>query len=552
MPLKRKAVSTPAIRPSASDLGLPSSPSSSSSKRVRIQEPSSSSIRDVTESAQTIQEGTDTETDIAGDLDLEEKARKRAQPGRSGRVVTTGYDSDDDQEEEEQQNGKDQDQDEDMFDLDDDKEKEEKKEKIKDDEEDQGGRILELSEIEGQEFGQVTRIPGDELEAEILQQEGEEEEIDPELELEDEDDEEEEDEFGDDENARGERTPTPEGESSSKKSKTKRKKGMGFKLDSFNMKSEYQLGRFDEEGNYLTKGKDPEADADNWLKGNYSRKGILKTKEANEKRKKEEENKRLELDKSVGNELECKKKLLEFMKKGENVLESLRRIGDEKKEILKERKELEKKKKGYGKKKAEAIMKDGDETNENRNDKGKGKEIVSIKDLPITKALEEITTLSSALMERFGKLNIYEETFEGLLREVRRSGIVSQDWVPSSSSSTFTSTSTSTSSNTISNPTLNSNLSSSASSSTPNQDTQMENPEITTATYQYRWSPSYLSQIATSEQKSVSPEMEIFGPFAERELRSWAESGFFGQEKERILLRKNQDERWRSWEDVLG
>lgn len=409
--------------------------------------------------------------DLTGDLDLQEQERKRLQQGRKGRVVTAGYDSDEDSDEEEVDDGEQDgklagvDEDDDMFTLEEGGDAEAKTLK-------KGKRFLELGDIEGQEFAHKG---------------AEEEERDAELELETDEEEYEVDE--EEKEALHDADDVVQPLKRKKKSRPKPgdKDDMGFEIDDFNMKNEMASGRFDEEGNYIANAKDPHAEHDKWMTGHYSRKGIKEAKEAKEKREKERKAREKSQDNAHLDEDECMMKLVELMEKGETVLEALQRVGA----IVKK----------AGKKSAKSAGSDKDSLVEQSKHE-----------------LEQITSLSSMLMSRFGKINIYDETYESILRVVRRSGLVRETWDPAAARGTHS-----------------------------NGHVEQDGRHFT-----YKWSPAYLA--ATSQ--SVGPDVQIFGPYSAQDIKVWFESGYFGDQGERILLKQVAEEEgtaqgWKRWEQVF-
>ncbi|UZJ57265.1 hypothetical protein CBS101457_006585 [Exobasidium rhododendri] len=438
-------------------------------------------------------EGIDDE-DLTGDLDLQEQERKRLQQGRKGRVVTAGYDSDEDSDESEQGgdaeigkgNGKipGVDEDDDMF-------------KLEEDDDDGGDledgsvkketnkskKFLELGDIEGQEFG-----AGD----------IEEEERDAELELETDDE-----DYEIDEEEKEALHDVDDVIQPLKKKKKKPRPGdkedMGFQLDSFNMKNEMEAGRFDEDGNYIANAKDPHAEHDKWLSGNYSRKGIKAAKDAKEKREKERRAKERVQDNAGLDEDECRMKLAELLNRGESVMEALQRVGAAVKRVRPAGKTEREAKSSKDK-----AVQNG-ELDSSRHD------------------LDQLTSLSSALMSRYGKLNIYDETYEGLVRVVRKSGLVRETWDPAA-----------------------------VRERESTQEETKPSQEQDVRQFTYKWSSSYLS--ATSQ--SPNPEVEIFGPYSAVDLQGWYASGYFGDAGERILLQESSDGEegprgWKRWEQVF-
>jgi len=106
--------------------------------------------------------------------------------------------------------------------------------------------------------------------------------------------------------------------------------------------------------------------------------------------------------------------------------------------------------------------------------------------------IEMITHLASTLMS-MGDTDIYSRSFEELVRNIRKSGIVDDSWIP------------------------------------PSSDVQ----------YEYKWSSPEVGQ---SEQ--------IFGPFGEEELKAWFNASYFGASGEKVRVRPMGGE-WGSWDDVV-
>ena len=319
-----------------------------------------------------------------------------------------------------------------------------------------------------------------------------------------------------------------------KRSKKKLKKGMGYKIESFNMKAEIAAGRFDEEGNYVENAKDPHAEHDNWLQGNYNRKAIKAAKEAAKKRDEEARAKALQEQEVALSVMELQKRSAELMQKGETVLEALQRIG---KEAKKHQPDAGKKKswksaagKGKGKQKADQMdIEDGAEGSIHSS----------------LKALEDLTTYTSSLMSEHGMINIYDETYEGLLRSVRRSGKVPQDWDPARDREGEE--------NGLTDPAATGTMNGASEKTSTQANGKAREGE---PSYLYRWSPSYLAATAASSGQAVNPEIETFGPYPLSDLKDWSQQGYFGPSNERILLRivdaASESTAWQQWSEVVG
>ncbi|KAK6702580.1 hypothetical protein SNK04_012477 [Fusarium graminearum] len=96
------------------------------------------------------------------------------------------------------------------------------------------------------------------------------------------------------------------------------------KVEAFNLKQEMEEGQFDQDGNYIRKGGDPDAVHDNWLQG-LSKKEMKKAAAAHEKREAEARKQRLEDDAIIVSEL--LKTLILNLERAETPLEALARLG---------------------------------------------------------------------------------------------------------------------------------------------------------------------------------------------------------------------------------
>jgi len=334
-----------------------------------------------------------------------------------------------------------------------------------DDDDDLGGgrrkeKVLALGDIEGQEFGEV----GAGLD-------------------EDEDDD---DEIIDEDEA-----------------ERRAKKGMGFELTGFNMKEEMEEGKFVDDGTFV-RSRDPHEMHDRWLEGTSERE-MKRARKAHEKREREERERQIreQREQQSKRKEEYELELLKFMKKGESVMETLQRLGAEAKRAGGGQKRKAKRKPAGP---AAAGM-DIDPQSSTSN--GNGHTNGHAEPTPI----ERVTALASDLMA-LGNMDVYEGTYELLLRSVRRSGIVSQDWVP-------------------------------PSQTPPREPT----PPSDTAQYEYRWAPEYVTSAG-----GTADAAQTFGPFAKRELDAWRAAGYFGgfENCERVQVRRIGDLDWRSWNSVFS
>lgn len=445
----------------------------------------------------------DDDEDYTGDIGMEEQDRKRAQQGRRGRLVTDLSDS-----EEENADGGGEgseakcsdESDEDMFGGADEEKKATKP----------GGKYTEPGNISGEEPDALdgpTSLKDTEFN---LSRQGSSDEdflrgVDPEFELES-SEEEGTSSKADDDNAMPdaeaddwENDPDNPYRGMSKRQRDKHKKGAGFKIGKFNMKDELDQGRFNEDGVYVENARDPHAEQDSWLKGNYNRKTIKQARQAQIKRQQDRE---YRPEEKLGVPV-LKARLAEFLMRGESVMEALHRIG----------------------RLAHPRAKAGTR-------RGKSKEAAWLgaspdEDEPAAKAaeakteLEKMTSYASILMSEHGLTAIYDDTYESLVRAARRAKVVGSDWDPARKTEK-------------------------AHTAEPEPGTHIGGTPSPEAQYVYRYSPSYLAQ-------SGAQEAEVFGPFSGSDLLAWAQQGYFGPNQDRILLQPAPSEgqpnpdQWLAW-----
>ncbi|KKK17504.1 hypothetical protein P175DRAFT_0500027 [Aspergillus ochraceoroseus IBT 24754] len=175
-------------------------------------------------------------------------------------------------------------------------------------------------------------------------------------------------------------------------------------LDAFNMRTEQEEGRFDDQGNYVRKAVDPDAVYDSWLEG-VSKKDIRRAKEAADKR----EAVRKEQDRLNDSVLtaDALKTLITHLQRGETALDALGRIG-----------------KGDSKKPKWQAKR-----NKNR-PKGNSEDTEMAEDDPKEaarkEAIDALTGAADILMAR-GQPEIYDTEREILTRQYRRE--TGEDWV---------------------------------------------------------------------------------------------------------------------------
>ncbi|GAA5833306.1 hypothetical protein JCM11251_005199 [Rhodosporidiobolus azoricus] len=368
--------------------------------------------------------------------------------------------------------------------------------------------FLEMGDIEGQEFTKRDDDEGGDAE-----DEEEEEELEEDYEPED-------DLANDDDAPRSRRS----------------KKGMGFQLSSFNMKEELNEGRFSADGSYVANKGDPLANHDVWLSG-MSKRSIKAAKEAKErmdaraKQREEEDAKNEEQLTQLRDD--CLIGLLSLVRPGESPAKALTRLGN-------------------AKKRADAAAAASTAKEDNAMEVDDSADPSSFSSAALNpsaryaKKIDRLTQLASTLLASHGELEIYEESYEDIIKTLKSEGAVRRDWVPptdpdieveereereakekvAAEKAAAKEAAGGRSRVVISRP------GAGAASGTHTATTQ----------YFYRWKQPPAGQ---------PPEQE-FGPYDRPTFEAWIAGGYFGDPKEadRITVKKEGGDGWKSWKEV--
>ncbi|PWY94907.1 hypothetical protein BO94DRAFT_530804 [Aspergillus sclerotioniger CBS 115572] len=178
-------------------------------------------------------------------------------------------------------------------------------------------------------------------------------------------------------------------------------------LDAFNMRTEQEEGRFDDQGNYVRKAVDPDAVYDSWLEG-VSKKDIRRAKEAAEKREEERKEKDRQNDSVLTGD--ALKIIITHLERGETVLEALARIGKGAPRKPKWQANRNKNRK----KQTESAAEDTEMTEEDP------------KEVARKQAIDAITGAADILLTR-GQAEIYDTEREMLTRQYRHE--TGENWV---------------------------------------------------------------------------------------------------------------------------
>ncbi|KAJ1915140.1 hypothetical protein H4219_004473 [Mycoemilia scoparia] len=184
------------------------------------------------------------------------------------------------------------------------------------------------------------------------------------------------------------------------------------RFEAFNMKSDYEEGHFDETGNFVWNKKDSDAIHDIWLDG-VKKKDIKKAMEAENKRqqmvkekleKQEQENRKwTESDVLIG--------MAGLMKPGETVLNTMTRFAPKKSKNKWGNKNRRKK---MAASKSEPA---GEQENAEAEAEKQRKENVEL----LTDYTNRLTV--------FGRTDVYDLTFESIIRQLRIHGVLADNWM---------------------------------------------------------------------------------------------------------------------------
>ncbi|KAF9570179.1 hypothetical protein EC968_002118 [Mortierella alpina] len=250
------------------------------------------------------------------------------------------------------------------------------------------------------------------------------------------------------------------------------------KVEAFNMKEELEDGgEIDESGNFIRK-VDPDRFHDSWLEG-LSRKEIQAARQAHDRKVKQAQIEEREAAATAMTETDIYLELVNILQPSETVIEALQRIGGGKKSGAKGVRNN--KKRSWQKNKQ--MDEDGPEAH---------KAAESEEDKARRQAIEKLTDLCDRMLA-LGHFDIYEESYEQVVRALRRADLIADDWE-------------------IGTKVLK-----------PGERAEAlleDDPLLSTAvSWEYKW---------TNPPEGQSAD-EVFGPFSGADMKSWNEQGFFAQ-----------------------
>ncbi|KAL1924345.1 uncharacterized protein VTP21DRAFT_7380 [Calcarisporiella thermophila] len=255
------------------------------------------------------------------------------------------------------------------------------------------------------------------------------------------------------------------------------------KIEPFNMRAEMEEGHFDDSGHYIRNKKDPQAFHDLWLEG-VSRRDIQRAREAHEKKEREEREAQM-AEKEMGR-VEILQIMLRILRPRETVLTALGRLGKGSTAKTK----ATPRKPAY-KKSMQEDMPQKEETEE---------------ELQRKKDIETLTDMSDRMMSK-GNFDVYDMSYEQVVRELRLQGIIPDDWVPGE-----------------------------PLDQSSNKDVVAGNKDARETTSDAQW-----------EYKWTQGE-EVHGPFSSTEMKAWYDGGFFTDQS--VQVRKLGESQYKNIEEV--
>lgn len=338
------------------------------------------------------------------------------------------------------------------------------------------------------------------------------------------------------------------------------------------MKEELAEGRFTADGTYTANAKDPLADHDVWLSG-VSKRAIRAAREAKERmdaRQREREAEEASRSEEQLTQLrdDCMIGLLGLVRPGETVARALTRLGkaktraDERHQATSAATSATEKGKG----KADDAMDLEEDNNGGSEQTATGTISPSQR---YDKKIDRLTHFASTLLSAHGELEIYDQTYEDIIKTLKSEGAVRRDWVPptdpdialeekeeaaavaqekaradadadAAAAAGGSGKHSGRSRVVIARPTAAAAAASSSGSTAGGAGSQAA--AAAGQVYYYKWRSPPPGQPADQE----------YGPYDRATLQGWIAGGYFGgADAERILVRTDGEDRtWRGWPQV--
>lgn len=291
------------------------------------------------------------------------------------------------------------------------------------------------------------------------------------------------------------------------------------------MTDELSEGRFATDGSYVANANDPLATHDTWLDG--VSKASIKAARESKKRMDDDQKARDEAEVQDEGALaqerdDCLIGLLSLVREGETVARALARLGKQKIKVVKIK----------PKRVVKPQIQDGMDLDEDSTIPTPVVKSTSVVD-PVTKKIDLLTQLASTLLSSHGDLEIYDQTYEDIIKTLKSEGAVRRDWVPpkdTSEESNPTNITISTGNESLINRPL------------VSRPSVAPRPVPSTIQFFYKWLITPIGQ----------PPDQEFGPYSNVEITNWVSGGYFGDKGAAVMVRIVGVEGWKCWSDIAG
>ena len=146
---------------------------------------------------------------------------------------------------------------------------------------------------------------------------------------------------------------------------------------------------------------------------------------------------------------------------------------------------------------------------------------------PVAKQIKLLTHLASTLLSTHGDLEIYEQSYEDIMKTLKSEGAVRRDWNPPR--------------NTLDDAALASQTESNGTSATSaRSSTLIARPSASSKQFYYKWNTPPNGQ----------PPGQEYGPYGQAELAGWVAGGFFGEGGSTVQVRIVGVDGWKSWREA--
>lgn len=288
------------------------------------------------------------------------------------------------------------------------------------------------------------------------------------------------------------------------------------------MQDELAEGRFSADGSYVRNADDPLATHDTWLDG-VSKKAIKAARES--KQRMEDEARRREEAEAKGDGAlaqerdDCMIGLLGLIREGETVTKALGRLGAARKKVVRK------------KVKAKSSGDDEMEVDDDTAIAVVEEPTPAAEEDPAVKKINRITHLASTLLAQ-GELEIYDTSYEDIIKALKQEGAVRRDWVPPRD------------------PDIEREQAEAASAArkaaaSSGRRVLIARPGASTGgasttKYWYKW-------VVPQEGQ---PEGQEYGPYARGELEGWISQGYFGLGAEKIAVKPEGKTAFVTWREA--